>query len=63
MEHPRIKNVIVLQTVLDEIKLKSLPIYNRVRAIIENKTRCFYVFLNEHHRYSQFFNNNNSNCY
>ncbi|KAG0328695.1 exosome catalytic subunit dis3 [Podila horticola] len=40
MEKPQITNVIVLQTVLEE----------RVRDMISNKEKHFYVFSNEHHR-------------
>ncbi|KAG0293599.1 exosome catalytic subunit dis3 [Linnemannia gamsii] len=50
MEHPLITNVIVLQTVLEEVKHLSLPIYQRVRDMIANKEKRFYVFSNEHHR-------------
>ncbi|KAF9088934.1 exosome catalytic subunit dis3 [Mortierella sp. GBA35] len=50
MEHAMITNVIVLQTVLEEVKHLSLPIYNRVRDMISNKEKRFYVFSNEHHR-------------
>ncbi|KAG0288566.1 exosome catalytic subunit dis3 [Linnemannia gamsii] len=50
MEHPLITNVIVLQTVLEEVKHLSLPIYQRVRDMIASKEKRFYVFSNEHHR-------------
>ncbi|KAF9134069.1 exosome catalytic subunit dis3 [Linnemannia schmuckeri] len=50
MEHTLITNVIVLQTVLEEVKHLSLPIYQRVRDMIANKEKRFYVFSNEHHR-------------
>ncbi|KAF9293635.1 exosome catalytic subunit dis3 [Linnemannia elongata] len=50
VEHPLITNVIVLQTVLEEVKHLSLPIYQRVRDMIANKEKRFYVFSNEHHR-------------
>ncbi|KAG0315372.1 exosome catalytic subunit dis3 [Dissophora globulifera] len=50
MEKPQITNVVVLQTVLEEVKHLSLPIYKRLRDIIGNKERHFYVFSNEHHR-------------
>lgn len=44
------KNVIILQTVLDAIKSHSKNMYTRVRSLVENKARHFYVFSNEHHR-------------
>ncbi|KAF9895845.1 exosome catalytic subunit dis3, partial [Lobosporangium transversale] len=50
MEKPQITNVIVLQTVLEEVKHLSLPIHKRMRDIISNKEKRFYVFSNEHHR-------------
>ncbi|KAG0204304.1 exosome catalytic subunit dis3 [Mortierella sp. GBA30] len=50
MEKPQITNVIVLQTVLEEVKHLSLPIHKRVRDMINNKEKHFYVFSNEHHR-------------
>ncbi|KAF9400655.1 exosome catalytic subunit dis3, partial [Podila epigama] len=50
MEKPQITNVIVLQTVLEEVKHLSLPIHKRVRDMIANKEKHFYVFSNEHHR-------------
>ncbi|KAI9322216.1 exosome complex exonuclease RRP44 [Dichotomocladium elegans] len=50
MEHPSIKDVIVLQTVREELRHLSLPVYNRVNAILADKNRRFYLFANEHHR-------------
>ncbi|KAG0246451.1 mitotic control protein dis3 [Mortierella sp. GBAus27b] len=50
MEKPQITNVIVLQTVLEEVKHLSLPIHKRVRDMIGNKEKRFCVFSNEHHR-------------
>lgn len=51
MEHSAIKDVIVLQTVREELRHLSMPIYNRVNAILADKNRRFYLFANEHHRY------------
>ncbi|XJO75197.1 hypothetical protein BDV3_005914 [Batrachochytrium dendrobatidis] len=50
MEHSAFVDVIVLQTVLDELRHRSTPVYNRVRALINEPTRRFIVFCNEHHR-------------
>ncbi|KAF9995574.1 exosome catalytic subunit dis3 [Entomortierella chlamydospora] len=50
MEKSQITNVIVLQTVLEEVKHLSLPIHKRVRDMISNKEKRFFVFSNEHHR-------------
>ncbi|GFV45059.1 exosome complex exonuclease RRP44 [Trichonephila clavipes] len=44
------KNVIILQTVLEELRHRHSPAYNRLREIISNADRHFYTFTNEHHR-------------
>ena len=43
-------NVIVLQTVLEEVRHRSSPIYKRLKDIIADPSRRFYVFINEHHK-------------
>ncbi|OAC99195.1 hypothetical protein MUCCIDRAFT_154095 [Mucor lusitanicus CBS 277.49] len=50
MEHPAIKDVIVLQTVREEIRHLSTPVYNRLNTILADKTKRFYMFANEHQR-------------
>jgi exosome complex exonuclease DIS3/RRP44 len=50
MEHPAFKNVIVLQTALEELRNCSLPVYSRIRTLTADPSRRFYVFSNEHHR-------------
>ncbi|NXS56277.1 RRP44 exonuclease, partial [Brachypteracias leptosomus] len=50
LEDPVIKNVIVLQTVLQEVRNRSAPVYKRVRDVIQNPEKHFYSFTNEHHR-------------
>jgi exosome complex exonuclease DIS3/RRP44 len=40
-------DVIVLQTVLEEVKNRSLPLYNRLIALTKNEGKRFYVFFNE----------------
>ncbi|KAJ1971918.1 exosome catalytic subunit dis3 [Dimargaris xerosporica] len=50
LEHSAIKNVIILQTCLDELKHLSMPTYHRLRTVIGDPDRRFYVFSNEHHR-------------
>ena len=47
-EHPCIQNVVVLQTVLKEIRHRSSPVYKRLNEIIKNPDKKFYVFTNEH---------------
>lgn len=51
MEHPAIKDVIVLQTVREEIRHLSTPVYNRLNTILADKTKRFYMFANEHQRW------------
>lgn len=49
-EEDAIKDVIILKTVLDEVKHRSAAIYKRLRDILMNPARRFYTFVNEHHR-------------
>ncbi|XP_035905748.1 exosome complex exonuclease RRP44 [Anopheles stephensi] len=50
LEESAIQNVIILHTVLDEVKHRSAVIYKRLRAILSNPERKFYTFVNEHHK-------------
>lgn len=50
LEDPAIKNVIVLQIVLDEVKHRNLSTYQRLRDVIANRAKHFYVFANEHRK-------------
>ncbi|XP_071174781.1 exosome complex exonuclease RRP44-like isoform X2 [Mytilus edulis] len=47
VEDPSIQNVIVLQTVLEEIRHRSAPAYKRVKDFIANPDKHFYTFCNE----------------
>ncbi|KAK6381020.1 exosome catalytic subunit dis3 [Exophiala oligosperma] len=40
-------DVIVLQTVLEELKNRSLPLYNRLMALTRSEEKRFYLFFNE----------------
>jgi exosome complex exonuclease DIS3/RRP44 len=40
-------DVIVLQTVLEEVKNRSLPLYHRLITLTKNESKRFYVFFNE----------------
>ncbi|KAI9847751.1 MAG: exosome catalytic subunit dis3 [Thelocarpon superellum] len=40
-------DVIVLQTVLEELRNRSLPLYNRLIALSKSEEKRFYVFFNE----------------
>ncbi|XP_030635923.1 exosome complex exonuclease RRP44 [Chanos chanos] len=50
LEDPLIRNVIILQTVLQEVRHRSAPIYKRIKDAIHDKEKHFYTFTNEHHR-------------
>src|SRR2546423_14531707 len=43
-------DVVVLQTVLEEVKNRSLPLYHRLIALTKNEVKRFYVFFNEFRR-------------
>ncbi len=40
-------DVIILQTVLEELRNRSLPLYNRLVALTKSEDKRFYVFFNE----------------
>ena len=42
--------VIILATVLEEVRHRSSPIFKRLKDIIANPKRHFYVFVNEHRK-------------
>lgn len=50
LEESIIRNVIILQTVLEEVKHRSSTVYKKLKDIISNTQRRFYVFVNEHHK-------------
>ncbi|XP_076648306.1 exosome complex exonuclease RRP44-like protein Dis3 [Halictus rubicundus] len=50
LEEDVICNVIILQTVLEEVKHKSSTVFKKLKAIISETHRKFYVFINEHHK-------------
>ncbi|XP_074155335.1 exosome complex exonuclease RRP44 isoform X1 [Sminthopsis crassicaudata] len=50
LEDPVIRNVILLQTVLQEVRNRSAPVYKRIRDLISDPSKHFYTFTNEHHR-------------
>ena len=43
-------NLVVLQTVLEEVRNRSPSIYQRVRSLVNRPEKRFFVFSNEHHR-------------
>lgn len=50
LEDPSISNVILTQVVLQEVRHLNPGVHKRLRDIVSNKARKFYVFSNEHHR-------------
>lgn len=46
----QLKNIVVLSTVLDEVRNKSIALYTRVRTLISDPDRRIVVFSNEHHK-------------
>ncbi|XP_063808999.1 exosome complex exonuclease RRP44 isoform X2 [Pseudophryne corroboree] len=50
LEDPIIQNLILLQTVLQEVRRRSAPVYKRIRDLTVNPEKHFYTFTNEHHR-------------
>jgi len=50
LESEGLSNVIVLHTVLQEVRHRSSPIYKRLKDIISNPKKKFYVFVNEHRK-------------
>jgi exosome complex exonuclease DIS3/RRP44 len=50
LERPSICDVIVLQTVLEEVRHNKISLHKRLRAIIADERRRFHVFSNDFHR-------------
>ena len=50
LERPALRDVIVLQTVLEEVKHNKITVHKRLRAIISDEKRRFHVFSNDFHR-------------
>lgn len=40
--------IILLQTVIEEVRHRSLPLYNRLKALIKTEGKCVWVFYNEY---------------
>ncbi|KAA0201851.1 hypothetical protein HAZT_HAZT003167 [Hyalella azteca] len=49
LSHESIRNIVIPQTVLHEVRHRSLPVYKRLRDVIDLPSKNFYVFSNEHH--------------
>ena len=44
-----LRNMIVLQTVLEEVKHRNFSVYKRLKAMAQTGGRKVFVFANEHH--------------
>ena len=50
LEHEVVRDVIVASTVVEEVKARNASVYQRLRKMVGNVEKRFYVFSNEHHR-------------
>lgn len=50
LEDAIFSNVIIPQTVLQEVKQRSIACYQRITQLINSTTRKFYCFINEFHK-------------
>lgn len=48
IEDPYLENIVIPQTVLDEVKHRSSTVFKRLKEVISDKRRKIYVFVNEH---------------
>lgn len=46
--------IILLQTVLEEVRHRSLPLYNRLKALVKADDKKIWVFYNEFRSYVSF---------
>jgi exosome complex exonuclease DIS3/RRP44 len=44
--------LIILQTVIEEVRHRSLPLYNRLKALIKSEEKHIWVFYNEYRTYA-----------
>ena len=56
LEHSTFKNVIICQTVLEEVKNQSISCYQRLVQMLNSPDRKFICFVNEFHKYKERFN-------
>lgn len=49
-EEDALCNVIILHTVLNEVKHRSSAVFKKLRNIISDQSRKVYTFVNEHHK-------------
>lgn len=49
-EEDALCNIIILHTVLNEVKHRSAAVFKKLRNIISDQSRNVYTFVNEHHK-------------
>jgi exosome complex exonuclease DIS3/RRP44 len=49
LETSSFSGIILLQTVLDELRNRSLPLYNRLRTLTKQEQKGVYIFHNDFH--------------
>ena len=52
LESPVFTNVIIMQTVANEVRNHSMPLYNRLRTLLMDPDRRFWLFYNDFHQYT-----------
>ena len=50
LESPVFTNVIIMQTVANEVRNHSMPLYNRLRTLLMDPDRRFWLFYNDFHQ-------------
>lgn len=50
LETDKFQDIVILQTVLEEVRNRSPAIYQKIRSLVLRHDKRFYVFSNEHHR-------------
>lgn len=48
---PKLFNIILLQTVLNEVKEKNIKLFNKLRNVMKEQKERFYTFYNEYSEY------------
>ena len=50
LESPVFTNVVIMQTVANEVRNHSMPLYNRLRTLLMDPDRRFWLFYNDFHQ-------------
>jgi exosome complex exonuclease DIS3/RRP44 len=62
LEHAGMTNLVLLQTVLDEVKNRNSATYTRIRGVIQDADKHACAFTNEHHRETYIERNQNESA-